>query len=443
MPTILERLRTVCPSVSDYYNNNVLCGNNDFNYFGTCNLHNPETYTCPTFLSKRVAFYRILTKPSKITIGADPEFDVEVNDRPANAGEFFRIDDEEYGCCEDCEDREDYCEEDCDTLRDYRDREADNVFSDEIGCDGCTATGEIRPHYGNDWRELYKNVRDIIFRLKDTFGDDAKFFAGSGKNTSTGGHIHIGGLGGQPSQELLNSLDALISRPLNSISDTSRRGDYSEYGKWRSQHHGFEYRSPLSWLSSPKICKGALCVAYVLARKAPVREITTAEKLLKICNKRERRVVERFYKEIENVQKKGLVLENVEVLQAWKRGGIRSEAKYSLIRRRGDFNMDVCTFGVSLRCKIPGLVLAGAETARTADLDNKYVVFLSRTDQAYNWSREAGGSLCSGAVSINFWDASSIGLSVELRERIRLAQRALRELIKIINSEEKCVASQQ
>ncbi len=444
MPTILDRLRTICPSVRDYADNIIFCNSDLYSQYGQCNLHFPRVPTCPGFPSHRSAFNRVLIRPKNITIGADPEFDIEVNDRPVNAGEFFRIDGEDYSCCDDCEDREDDCEEACDTLYDYRNRDTYDVVNSEIGCDGCTATGEIRPHYGKDWRELYNNVRSIIFRLKDTFGNDAKFFAGSGKNSPTGGHIHIGGLGGQPSQELLSSLDALISRPLNSISDTTRRGGYSAYGQWRSQHHGFEYRSPLSWLSSPKICKGALCVAYVLARKSPVRGITTAEKLLKICNKREKRVVENFYKEIEGVQNRRLILENVEVLQAWKRGGIpKSVAKYSIIRWRHDFNMDVCTFGVSLRCKVPGLCLAGAETSRTSGMENKYVIFLPRINQAYDWHAKTGGVLCNNRVNISFWDANSIGLSLELRERILLAQRALRELIKIINSEEKCVVSQQ
>lgn len=88
-----------------------------------------------------------------------------------------------------------------------------------------------------------------------------------------GGHIHFGGI--RITAQLLKALDNYLGIPIMLIEDpetaAERRKHYGGLGSFRLEPHGgFEYRTPGSWLVSPEIARGVLCLAKVVACEYPV-----------------------------------------------------------------------------------------------------------------------------------------------------------------------------
>lgn len=150
-----------------------------------------------------------------------------------------------------------------------------------VGCDAALARtpqgdlsrpiGELRPPPSDSPDELVRSLRRLLFRASSLapYGN-LRFRAGSlpCAGFPIGGHIHFSGLG-RISGQLLRALDTYLMIPLflveNQTTACRRRPRYGFLGDYRPQPHGFEYRTPASWLTSPRIASAALALAKVVA----------------------------------------------------------------------------------------------------------------------------------------------------------------------------------
>ncbi|TMV51958.1 hypothetical protein FE783_03150 [Paenibacillus mesophilus] len=130
---------------------------------------------------------------------------------------------------------------------------------------------ELRPEPSSDPRQLVTNIRRALLTAAELIPDTPgmKWLAGGmpAKGFALGGHIHLSGIG--LNVALLRTLDNYLALPLIMIEDESakaRRPRYGIPGDYRRQPHGgFEYRTLPSWLVSPRVAKGVLALAAIVA----------------------------------------------------------------------------------------------------------------------------------------------------------------------------------
>jgi len=127
------------------------------------------------------------------------------------------------------------------------------ISSGEVGYDGHSATGELRPKHARTPHELVCNIGDLILRLDEKLGSRYSLRGGHYQGGSPiGGHIH---LGVSPTTKLVNSLSK-VNDEFNLLfaeKDKKKRLD-SGYGgskDYKNQDWGMEYRGFPSWLDSP------------------------------------------------------------------------------------------------------------------------------------------------------------------------------------------------
>lgn len=145
----------------------------------------------------------------------------------------------------------------------------ENSTNASLGVDGCQSIGEMRPKYGNTVSEHIANILKLMKKLNEKTPIEYKVCAGSGKYKPIGGHIHFG---------LKNYNDRLIKK-LDAVSlfylfleerdyNIKRRCEsvYGHLGSVRDQPHGFEYRTPSSWLVSPLVARGMLSTYYAVVK---------------------------------------------------------------------------------------------------------------------------------------------------------------------------------
>lgn len=130
---------------------------------------------------------------------------------------------------------------------------------------------ELRPPPSDSPDELVRSLHRLLVRAAELAPyANLQFCAGSlpFAGFPIGGHIHFSGLG-RVSGQLLRALDTYLMIPLFLIEDQAtahlRRPRYGFLGDYRPQPHGFEYRTPASWLISPRIARAALALAKVVA----------------------------------------------------------------------------------------------------------------------------------------------------------------------------------
>ncbi|MEW9667723.1 hypothetical protein [Ammoniphilus sp. 3BR4] len=129
---------------------------------------------------------------------------------------------------------------------------------------------ELRPDPSKDPRQLTINLyKTMLLAEKKVANSSIEWLAGGMplKGYPIGGHIHF-------SQTSVNSyflrvLDSYLAIPLMLIENhhsLSRRPKYGFLGDFRKQFHGgFEYRTLPSWLVTPRVTKGVLSLAKLLA----------------------------------------------------------------------------------------------------------------------------------------------------------------------------------
>lgn len=129
---------------------------------------------------------------------------------------------------------------------------------------------EIRPNPEYCPVQLTENIRSILIQALAIIPPHIEWLAGSLHfgQYQIGGHIHFSNL--KLNSRLLRALDNYLAIPIFLIEDprtsATRRRQYGWIGSVRSKPHGgFEYRTPGSWLVSPEITLGCLCLAKIIA----------------------------------------------------------------------------------------------------------------------------------------------------------------------------------
>lgn len=226
-----------------------------------------------------------------------------------------------------------------------------------VGLDGCNNTGEIRPTPGTP-ASITAAVSNHIAYLNQAVGNDLQAYAGSGIYVPLGGHIHFSGVPCSPI--LRDLLDITVAKPLNSLSNPTslynrrERSSYGRYGSFRPQAWGWEYRAPLSWISHPIVCRGALELAYQTAKlyvDATMTQGTEVDYLYGVILKPEdilefidekgpALVIEKFFDFASELRRNGLYLEDIEMFQAWRKRTTRFQEALSDIPEEQDEDYD-------------------------------------------------------------------------------------------------------
>lgn len=142
---------------------------------------------------------------------------------------------------------------------------------------------ELRPQPALEPRQLVINLYKTMMLAERKINHPSIEWLAGGmplKGYPIGGHIHF-------SQTTLNSaflraLDSYLGLPLMLVENhlsLSRRPKYGFLGDFRTQFHGgFEYRTLPSWLVSPRVTKGVVALAKLIAESYPqLREIPTLQ----------------------------------------------------------------------------------------------------------------------------------------------------------------------
>ena len=138
--------------------------------------------------------------------------------------------------------------------------------SSSFGLDGCEAIAELRPGFSESPIDITSKVFQIL-EYGHTKAPDLEFYAGHFvDNLSLGGHLHFSI---PPEPNIVDALDTVLYSLSNCIDDREQRPKREKcgYGKrkaTRKQPHGFEYRTPGSWLLSPS----TTLVTFTLAKLA-------------------------------------------------------------------------------------------------------------------------------------------------------------------------------
>ncbi|GIP37341.1 hypothetical protein J31TS4_06210 [Paenibacillus sp. J31TS4] len=148
-----------------------------------------------------------------------------------------------------------------------------------VGCDAVVQSGhrlihplvELRPEPAADPHRLAARIGRSMREADRLIPDRSLLWlAGSMPvpGVPLGGHVHLSGI--PLTSRLLRVLDNYAALPLvmlESASGPKRRPRYGILGDFRRKGHGgFEYRSLPSWLESPGLAAGVLCLVYCLAR---------------------------------------------------------------------------------------------------------------------------------------------------------------------------------
>lgn len=168
--------------------------------------------------------------------------------------------------------------------------EANNVMTrvrSKFGLDGCSAIAEMRPDPSINPSQVVRNLYNDLLTgyhanpgIQDLYWKAGSAISDSGDTYPTGGHIHLGihaaitrrvyGERNQYYRDLSAYLDtylAQVCRLLESPSELKERlqGEYGFLGDHRANSHGLEYRVLGSWLTSPRVAEGVLCLAQAVA----------------------------------------------------------------------------------------------------------------------------------------------------------------------------------
>lgn len=147
---------------------------------------------------------------------------------------------------------------------------AHNYFKSNLsfGLDCCEAIAEVRPGFSESPIDITSKVFQIL-EYGHTKAPDKEFYAGHFvDNLSLGGHLHFSI---QPEPNIVEALDTVLYSLSNCIDDREQRAKREKcgYGKrkaTRKQPHGFEYRTPGSWLLS----LSTTLVTFTLAKLAVI-----------------------------------------------------------------------------------------------------------------------------------------------------------------------------
>jgi hypothetical protein len=156
-----------------------------------------------------------------------------------------------------------------------------SAFMDKEGPVGCDAIvlpsfrkiyplAELRPDPSYEINQLVSHLHRTMQLASRKITDQTLHWLAGGmpvKGFPLGGHLHFSGV--WLNNELLRAMDNYMALPLVLLeADTTglRKPKYGFLGDFRKQRHGgFEYRVLPSWLVSPRITKGVLALAKLIA----------------------------------------------------------------------------------------------------------------------------------------------------------------------------------
>ena len=131
----------------------------------------------------------------------------------------------------------------------------------EIGSD--CGNVEIRPKPGTP-KQVVKTVKGLYEKMDKRLEKNLRLFSGGGDPISRtlGGHIHFN----TPKHVQLTALlDDFIGKPMKRMNGATRCGNsYGSLGSVKDQPHGFEYRTPPSFVGKPDLFAGVIAVAYCI-----------------------------------------------------------------------------------------------------------------------------------------------------------------------------------
>ena len=174
---------------------------------------------------------------------------------------------------------------------------ASEVVQDEkhettFGLDGSNEVAEIRPAPSANPFTVVANIGRALRQgaAEHTGTTGYVWKAGSSVDGSPiGGHIHFGTKalkGGYDLTQCLATLDRYLAQTLILLEDPEEareRRDQGSYGRLndhRDQKHGFEYRAPSSWLTSPYIASGVLCLAKAVVWETIYNKLGTTHEVM-------------------------------------------------------------------------------------------------------------------------------------------------------------------
>ena len=302
----------------------------------------------------------------------------------------------------------------------------------KVGCDGLCSTGELRPTAGKP-RSVASSLAMAMNKLDKILPLNVDAIAGSGKNVALGGHIHFSGLGYHPPQALLQAFDKFITTPLNEISDHRNRSNrgYGQLSEWRQQPHGWEYRSPASWISHPWIAQGVIWVAWELARaynEGKLDEMTDLDKLIEFGKTSETPssppwYIGRYKRAVENLKASGFKLEQVMVLQAWKKRSANTAS--APIARKFQFEFPADDMGISEIKALYGEQGVGGDRFKvigaSSNRSRHDIIFLPE-----------GLRFLLGSTQFAIWERNEIGISYSLRDTPDKSRAV--ELLRLLNT---------
>jgi hypothetical protein len=157
------------------------------------------------------------------------------------------------------------------------------------GCDSIRIQGErrwplveLRPRPSREPAAVVADVRRLLTVASlRTAGEPFTWRAGAAPiaGLPLGGHVHLSGMA--LTSERLRALDNAVALPLRLLEPAAagkRRPRYGALGDVRRQPHGgFEYRTPPSWLVSPRLALGVLALAKLAAEHS--RELSVQRPL--------------------------------------------------------------------------------------------------------------------------------------------------------------------
>ncbi|MFS0722362.1 putative amidoligase domain-containing protein [Paenibacillus sp. 1P07SE] len=147
-----------------------------------------------------------------------------------------------------------------------------------VGCDTVVIgrrvrhpVAELRPSPATDPAVLAGQLRRLLRHAASRITEPGLRWLAGGMpvpGLGLGGHIHFSGA--WLSTRLLRMLDSCVAFPLALVEDPAgrkRRPRYGALGDYRLQPHGFEYRTPPSWLISPMAAQAAFALGLLAVRE--------------------------------------------------------------------------------------------------------------------------------------------------------------------------------
>ncbi len=133
----------------------------------------------------------------------------------------------------------------------------------QVGVDGDSHILEIRPTAAKNKKEVFDNVIKLLKRFYNLYSNSSMCAIGS--FYPIGHHIH---LSIPYSNEIMGFMDTAIGLPtLELNSDVRKQSPYSGLGQYRTNSHGFEYRSATGVWSDPEFLNFVAQIVFALYSK--------------------------------------------------------------------------------------------------------------------------------------------------------------------------------